>query len=459
MSVRSSANTTAPPFLTRPVGPLFLSTVLPMTVVMSTGGLLTVIDGIFVGRLVGPEALAAVSLGFPVVMLLTALTALTGGGMASLMARHLGAGARGAAAGTLAGAQGLALALSAALLAAALLFGGPVVRLLAGGGGPVADMAGQYLLILVLGAPLQFGLGVQADALRTAGRAGTIAGLSILVNLLNVAANAVLIGGLGLGVPGSALGTVAAQALGLGLLVALRLRSPDLLPLPRPRGAGWREIGALGLPMALSFLGMAWVATTVLLALDTGRADHATQVAAYGAVTRLLTLAFLPQMAIALSTQTLSGHNAGAGRMDRVSAVLRLAQASAALWCLAVAVACWAAGPQIGALFSSDPDVVAAVAAILMPLTALYVFGGPSLVLALQRQALGYPGQTAMLTLVKPWLLTPVLIWTLTTFAGAERLWLAFPAADALVLLLAAGLLTSGRIGGPALRPLAKEAP
>ncbi|WP_256714964.1 MATE family efflux transporter [Rhodovulum sulfidophilum] len=87
MSVGPARNRIENPFLTRPIGRLFLSNALPMAVVMSMGGLLNVADGIFVGRFVGPQALAAVSLAFPVVMLLTALTTLAGGGMSSLIGR------------------------------------------------------------------------------------------------------------------------------------------------------------------------------------------------------------------------------------------------------------------------------------------------------------------------------------------------------------------------------------
>lgn len=52
------------PFLTAPIGRLFLSNALPMAVVMSMGGILNVVDGVFVGRFIGAEALAAVSLAF-----------------------------------------------------------------------------------------------------------------------------------------------------------------------------------------------------------------------------------------------------------------------------------------------------------------------------------------------------------------------------------------------------------
>ena len=160
MSVGPAPTTIENRFLTRPVGRLFLSNALPMAVVMSTGGLLNVIDGVFVGRFVGAHALAGVSLAFPVVMLLTALTTLAGGGMSSLLARHLGAGSRTEAGAVFAGAHGLALAISAMLIVGALTVGSAIISALAAGNSAVAELARSYLLILILSAPIQFALGL-----------------------------------------------------------------------------------------------------------------------------------------------------------------------------------------------------------------------------------------------------------------------------------------------------------
>ncbi|WP_246156583.1 MATE family efflux transporter [Aquicoccus porphyridii] len=371
MSVGRAANIVENPFLTLPVGRLFLSNAVPMAVVMSTGGLLNVVDGIFVGRFIGAQALAAVSLAFPAVMLLTALTTLAGGGMSSLQARHLGAGSRREAETIFAGAHGLILAMSAVVVTSALTFGPGAVSFLAAGDEEVAGPAWDYLLILILGAPVQFGLGLHADALRNEGQAGLIALLSVLVNLLNVAANYIAIVILDLGIAGSAIGTVVAQTLGLVLLLMVRKRDPALLPLSSIRHAswltGWRQILSLGLPLCLSFIGMALVASTVLLTIGNTAAAHATYVAAYGVVTRVLGLAFLPQMAIALATQSITGNNVGAGRMDRARAALWLAIGSAFFWCLGVALIGMFAGEMLGAVFSEDREVVTAVAAIMCP--------------------------------------------------------------------------------------------
>lgn len=441
------------PFLTAPIGRLFLSNALPMAVVMSMGGILNVVDGVFVGRFIGAEALAAVSLAFPAVMLMSALATLAGGGMSSLLARSLGAGDCGAAARVFAGAHGLVLLISALLLVFWVAFGRALVGGTAAGNAQLAETAWTFLSILIWAAPVQLMLGLQADALRVEGRAGAVAALSVLVNLLNIAANWVGIVILGLGIAGSALGTVAAQILGLVLVLGLRVRGRGLLPLSTLRQeswvANWRRIITLGLPLCLSFLGIALVASMAMLALRQHAAEYDRLIAAYGGVTRLLSLAFLPQLAIALALQSIAGQNAGAGLGDRAMAALRLSMVVAFLWCGVVALTGLFAGHVVSGWFSSDPQVTIAIVAILRPMLALYVFAGPILVLAMYLQAIGQPGRTAALTLVKPWLLMPTLILGLSAVYGVKGIWLAFPMADGVVLLIALvigrGILLPGK--------------
>jgi len=147
--------------------------------------------------------------------------------------------------------------------------------------------------------------------------------------------------------------------------------------------------------------------------------------------------AFLPQMAIALATQSISGNNTGAKRPDRAQAALRLAMVAGFLWCLLVALVGLIGGHELAGWFSDDPAVTTAVAQILRPMMLVYVASAPVLVLALHFQALGQPGRTAALTLVKPWLLSPALVMLLSTILGVRGIWIAFPVADAVILALA----------------------
>lgn len=432
-------------FLSLPVGRLFFANALPMMLVMTMSGLLNVVDAAFLGHFVGADALAAVSIVFPALMIAVASSTLVGGGMSSLLARHLGADERDEAAATFARAHGLALCLSLALITVFLMGGRAAIGYLAGPHDHLARMAYAYLSITIYATPVQFLLGLHADAWRNEGRAGLVALLSIGVTLANIALNYALIVVLDLGVAGSAWGTVLAQGLGLGLLVCLRLRGDGVLPLStlgRSRWTGgWRRMLALGAPLSLSFVGIALVSATVIATLrSTAGAAYADAVAAYGIVTRIFGFAFLPLMAIALATQSIVGNNVGARLYVRSDAVLRLALGVAFLYCVAVEAVLLGGSRHIGAGFVQDPAVAATLEAILHPMASLYLFAGPVLVLALYFQAVGRPGRAAALTLVKPFVLNPALIVVFGAGMGAEAIWFATPAADGLVAVLAVAI-------------------
>ena len=436
-------------FLTAPTGRLFLAQALPMMVVMSMSGLLTVVDAAFLGHFVGADALAAISLVFPALMATIALSTLVSGGMSSLFARALGAGRRDEAAAVFARAHGLALCIALVLVAVFFIGGDAAVARLSGGQQPIAAMAWTFLAITVCASPVQFVLGLHADAWRNEGRAGLMALMSVGVTIANIALNYALIVGLDLGVAGSALGTALAQGLGLSLLVVQRLRGNGFVPLASLRRyrwtGGWRSILVLGAPVSLSFIGIALVSATVIatLRLTSGPA-YAETVAAYGIVTRIFSFTFLPLMALALAMQSIVGNNVGAGLYLRSDHVLRLALGLAFAYCAAVeAVLLWGSH-VVGTAFIGDPAVVAEVATILRPMISLYLFTGPILVLALYFQAVGQPARTAALTLAKPFLLSPVLVVALGLARGAPTLWLAYPISDGIVFALASAIAIIG---------------
>ena len=442
MSLRPSPDNQ---FLTRPPGRVFAANALPMMLIMLMNGLLNIIDAAFLGHFVGTGAMTAIGLVFPAIMVLIALSTLVSGGMSSLLARQLGAGDGAAAGATVARAHGLALAVSALVILVFLCTGQPVIRQLAAADVSVAQMAYTYLTISVFGAPLQFALGLHADIWRNEGRAGLVALLSVGVTMANIVLNYVLIGELGMGVAGSAWGTVLAQGLGLGLLLWLRLRGQGMVALQSLRTnrwtGEWRHLIALGAPLSLSFIGMALVSACVIVSLRlTAGADYADTIAAYGIVTRILGFAYLPSMAFALALQSIVGNNWGAGLYDRVRSVLHIAMGTALVYSLGMEGLFLTGGHAIGAAFIGDAGVIATVAGILRLMAVFYLFTGPVLALAMYFQSIGQPQKAAVLTLSKAFVLLPVLIGALAATRGAGAVWFAFPLSDGVMAFVAAAI-------------------
>jgi putative MATE family efflux protein len=437
-------------FLTALIGRLFVTNALPMMVMMLMSGMLSVVDAAFLGHFVGPDALAAVSLVFPILMVTIALSTLVSGGMSSILARQLGAEQQTHAMAVFAQAHGLALFLSMLLIVAFSTVAGFVIGQLSSGQADIANMAYTYLGIMIFASPLQLLLSVHADVWRNEGHAGLIALMSAGVTLANFALNYVLIVPLDMGVAGSALGTAIAQGAGLALLVGLRLRGGGILRMSGLWNSrwigGWRPILTLGAPVSLSFIGIALVSATVITTLRlTAGSGYFDSVAAYGIVTRILSFTFLPLMAIAMASQTIVGHNVGAKLYRRSDAALRIALAAAFLYCALVEGTLLIGHAWIGSGFVTSPDVIGQVGRILVPMLSLYLFTGPVLVLALYFQAVGKPGRTAVLTLIKPFALSPLLIAGLGFFIGEKAIWLAFPIADAIIVAAALGVVIANQ--------------
>lgn len=248
-------------FTSAPLGIIYLKTALPIIFMMGMSGLLTVADAVFLGIYVGPDALAAVTLMFPIYMLIVALSTLVSNGMSSLLARALGAGDLDGARAIFVGAHGLAAGLGVVLILSFVLFGQPFALVAAGGSDSLAQTGLVYLRIMVFFSPLLFVLSLNSDALRNEGRVGFMAAISLMVSFANIGFNYVLIALLDMGVAGSAYGTAAAQVLAFGGIVAFRAFGDALLRpaalLSYPLLGKWGQMLALGAPQSLGFIGLA----------------------------------------------------------------------------------------------------------------------------------------------------------------------------------------------------------
>lgn len=438
------------PYTQGTLGSLYLKTAPPMILVMGMGGLLTVIDALFLGATVGADALTAVTLTFPIQMMLNGTAMAVSSGLSSLLARHLGAGRIAEARTVFAGAHGLSLALGCGLILLFLGIGGNAGALLAGESGPIGTMAQTYLSVMVLGAPLVFVLAANTEALRDEGRTLAMAVLSLFVSLANIAFNALLILGAGWGVTGSALGTLAAQALALGLILLHRTRvgsalRPRLLMGPlmgRSPTTAWRSILALGGPRGLNFIGIALVSAAILTAIRLVDGAHMGEtVAAYGVVTRVLTLLFLPLLGLAQAMQSIVGTNSGAGAWARADGALKLGLGLALVYCALGETTLVAFAAPIGSLFVSDPTVVAEIARILPRMAALFIATGPLILVATYFQAIGEAKRAALLGLAKPYAFGVPLTLLLPPLLGEEGIWFAAPLAEGLLLALTLGVL------------------
>ncbi|OKL42746.1 MATE family efflux transporter [Pseudovibrio exalbescens] len=419
----------------------FAKTALPIIFVMSMNGLLSVVDAVFLGVFVGPNALGAVTLMLPLYMLIAALATLVASGMSSLLARHLGGSRFDEARAVFAGAHGLALTLSAGLILLFLAVGRDLTLTAAAGPVPMAEMGYVYLRITVLFSPVLFVLSVNSDALRNEGGIGFMAAASLLVSLSNIGFNYLLIAVLHLGVAGSAYGTVLAQGVAFAIILTFRICGktklrPSALWCTTPMTA-WKSILALGAPQSLNFIGLALGSAAIITALQLVESDtYATTVSAYGIITRVMTFAFLPLLGLSHALQSITGNNYGAEQWRRSDDSLRLGVAAALAYCLIAEIILIGLARPIGLLFVDDGDVVSEVARIMPMIVAMFFAAGPLVMIAAYFQAIGDAGPAAILGLSKPYLFAMPLTFLLPFPLGEQGIWMAGPVAEVLLLAL-----------------------
>jgi putative MATE family efflux protein len=308
-----------------PLGRLLLKFSLPSIAVMVVNGLYNFIDRIFIGQGMGTDALAAVTAGFPMMIIAMAVGALFSVGTSTMVSIAMGAGKRDEAASVL--GQGFAASLASGVLVAGLgwLFMDPIL-LAFGTTTKIMPMAREYLGTVMIGFVFQIASMAVGNSLRSQNRPRTTMISTISGTALNAILAPLFIFAFHWGIAGAAWATVIAQALSAGLTLyfiqdrksVLRIEARRLAPRAKTILAMFR----LGIPIALVqclSLAMLVVANNAMARLGGERA-----LAVIGIVNALSQLLIFPIVGIAQGAQALWGYNYGSGRLDRVHALTKL---------------------------------------------------------------------------------------------------------------------------------------
>ena len=319
-------------------------------------------DTAMVGHL-GADALAGLGVASTILQTAIGLLVFLAYATTPAVARRLGAGDRAGA--HAAGVDGLWLALGiGVVLLVVLLPTSPAIVGAVGAAAPVEAAALEYLTIAWWGVPGMLLVLAATGVLRGLHDARTPLVVAAWGFGANIVLNALLIYGAGLGVAGSALGTVVAQWAMAAVLVGVVVRGARAEGAElRPGPAGLRAAMAAGswLLLRTVSLRIALVAT-VLVATSLGTVElAATHV--WFAVYSLLALAL---DALAIAGQALVGHGLGASDVDRVHRVTRRLVGWGVLVGSALAVLVAASAPLVPILVTSDERVRDALPLVLL---------------------------------------------------------------------------------------------
>jgi putative MATE family efflux protein len=384
-------------------------------------GLFNIIDMFWVGRGIGPAALAGVGTASFVVWAILSLAEMPSVGLTAVASRRWGE--KNETLAKESGFQAFGLAVIAALVVGlgGLLVLGPMFTLM---NTPldVTLQGADYLVVYLVGCPIVFAYFAMDATFRAAGDTRTPLQILLLALAANAVLDPLLILGVGpfprLGTGGAALATVLTRA-GSVVLGYQILRRRDLIRRVRLSAGAMRAIAGIGFPVSAG--GLAFSLIYILLTRVASQYGTA-GLAALGVGHKIESLSFLACIGFGVAAATAVGQNLGAGQPERATQAGHAALRDALVLMSVIGLAFLVFPEQLMHLFTTDADVVAHGASYLRIVAAAQLFMAFELVLQIAMEGAGY----TLLPMVSGVTLTTLrlpLAWWLHRPLGLVGIW------------------------------------
>lgn len=342
------------------VGKLLFQLALPAIIAQLVNVLYNIVDRIFIGRMPNGElAMAGVGVAFPIIMIVSAFSALVGMGGAPLAAIKMGEKDNDGAEKIMTNSFS-ALVIIAIILTVSLLIFKENILWAFGASKYTIGYANDYIGIYLIGTIfVQIGLGLN-PFINTQGFAKTGMITVLIGAIINIVLDPILIFGFNMGVKGAALATISAQFVSavwvllflVGKKSVLKVRKQYIIP-------SLKVIGPI-LLLGISPFIMQATESLVIISMNNNLAKYGGDLA-IGAMTimsSVMQIILLPMMGLTQGAQPIISFNYGADKLDRVRKTFKLLLVS----CLVYTTLMWAAimmFPQVFvSIFNSNPQLV-----------------------------------------------------------------------------------------------------
>ena len=421
------------------MGPLIFSMALPAMISMIINALYNIVDSIFVAKY-SQDALAAVSLVYPIQMLVVAIGVGTGVGVNSLIARRLGEKRQEEA--DSAAEHGVALAVVGGIvfLVLGLTLSGAFIHAF-GAAESVASQAIEYshiavafsifVLISMMCEKIQQSTGNMIIPM-CQGLTGAI---------INIILDPLMIFGIGpfpeMGIRGAALATVIGQIFGMALGLWGVFRQQKVLNVNmrefKWRGQTIKDIYRVGIPtFVMNAIGS--VTTTAMNAIL--MSFSATAVAVLGIYFKLQSFVFMPIFGLNQGAMPILGYNYGAGDEKRFTRTLVLSFGVAVAIMVVGTVLFWTMPEMLLKLFNGSDQMLKLGGYALRILALCFLPAACSIIMTTMFQALGKGLMSLIMSLLRQLVFIIPLAWVLGQLGGLSAVWFCYPAAEVLVAVI-----------------------
>jgi len=420
---------------------LLLRFSLPATLAMAVMASYNIVDTIFVGRL-GSQAIAALSVSFPIQMLLGAIAIGTGVGAASLIARSLGAEKTEDA--TIAVGQVFLLALLFGLVIMLVSFFFLRPLLLVFGATPeILELTVDYMSVIANGAVLIFLLMMLNHVVRAEGNAILPMQVMIISAVSNIIMDPIFIFVLDMGVRGAAVATVLAKIIGVFLMLRYYLTRKSVLRLHlqnlRPNWRVILDIYRVGLPSM--FIQMSVNISLIFVNRILGDFGYI-PIAVMGLVTRFQMFAFMPVLGISQGLLPIIGFNFGAGKYPRIREAMLKGTGAGTVFVTLAGLAFFIFPGFFLRIFSSEEELLSAGVQAVRIMVLMYPLLSAQTNSIIYFQAIGKGTSSLFLSLLRQFLFYLPFIIFMPHYFGLTGIWLATPMADLLAFLVTVILIS-----------------
>ncbi|MFC3210189.1 MATE family efflux transporter [Planomicrobium okeanokoites] len=376
------------------------------------------IDSLWIGNLIGANALAAVSLSGTV--LFTVLSFVIGLNNAALtiLSQQKGRGSGEGLRRYLNAFVVLLAGMSIGLGTIGFILAEPLL-LLVGTPEEIMPMAAAYLKINFIGMLFLFGYNFIGTALRSVGDSKSPLYFVAIAVVLNTLLDPLFISVFSWGVEGAAYATIISQ--GAAFFIGFfYIRSKMILPFTRPSVPAKREvldILRLGIPAGLQ---MGVISAGVLAIMSVVASFGPAVVAGYGAAQRLDSLIMLSAQALGTAINSMAGQNIGARQWDRVERVTRYGFFyNLAVMFIIAAILYIFAEPAVR-LFLKEEEAVEFGTEYLRGVAFFYPFLGTNFILNGTVRAAGAMFQVLVLNILSFWVLRYPLTYLFAGWYGPD---------------------------------------
>ena len=417
-----------------PIKKSFFRYLMPAITGMVIKSIFIMVDTIFIGRGVGPDGLAAVSMSVPFFSFFTALAMMIGIGGSALMSIEFGKGNHKAGQGLFVQSIMLAIVVAGGLALGGLIWLEDIIRLV-GATGQVAIYSGQYLGIMlnffviyslgwVLSCFVRNDTNPQLAMYALAGGA-----------LMNIVLDYLFIMKFGWGVKGAAYATMIANLISLCVVLTHFLTGRGHLRLSL-KGFGvdkMRRIMGIGLPI---FFIESSVAATTLVFNTVLLAKGGLYISVYSIVLNTAVLTLFILVGIGQACQPIISFNHGAGATDKVRETLLIGLKFAIFsGLLAVSMVMVGAEAIAGLFVIDNPELVAMAAIGLRYYFLAYPFMGLNLMVANLFQATERSAIATLLSLSRGFVLVVIGLMIIPVFLPENGVWLSLLFAESITMV------------------------